>query len=125
MLYLVTNQQRLFDNEIHCISVEDSLALLEPLTIVGLDTETKGLDPYTKELLSVQLGCEEFQIVIDCTTVDIHKYKAYLESDRLFLREQYDDYQGALYASERGYAPSRRTTHLCAIHYPRACQYTL
>ena len=85
MLYLVTNQQRLFDGDIHCISIEDSLALLKPLTIVGLDTETKGLDPYTKELLSVQLGCEEFQIVIDCTTVDIHKYKAYLESDRLFL----------------------------------------
>lgn len=85
MLYLVTNQQRLFDSDIHCISVEDSLVLLEPLTIVGLDTETKGLDPYTKELLSVQLGCEEFQVVIDCTTIDIHKYKAYLESNRLFL----------------------------------------
>lgn len=85
MIYLVTLQQRIPNKEIQVISVQKSLELLEPLRIVGLDTETTGIDPWTKELLSVQLGCKDFQVVIDCQTIDIHYYKEYLESDRLFL----------------------------------------
>lgn len=86
MIYLVTNQKELFDNNTYkIIGVEESLELLSPLKVVGLDTETTGLDPYTKELKLLQLGCFDFQIVIDCTTIDILLYKDYLESDRLFL----------------------------------------
>ena len=86
MIYLVTNNNNLVSNNTYkVITIEESLNLLEPLKIVGLDTETSGLDPYTKELLSLQLGCYEFQVVIDCTTIDILLYKKYLESDRLFL----------------------------------------
>lgn len=86
MIYLVTNQGQLFENEVYkIISVEESLRLLDTLSIVGLDTETTGLDPYTKELKLLQLGCFDFQVVIDCTTVNILLYKEYLESDRLFL----------------------------------------
>ena len=86
MIYLVTNQGQLFDNDTYkIIGVEESLKLLESLRIVGLDTETTGLDPYTKELKLVQLGCFDFQVVIDCSTIDILKYKEYLESDRLFV----------------------------------------
>lgn len=33
----------------------------------------------------LQLGNRDFQVVIDCTTVDVRKYKEYLESDRLFI----------------------------------------
>lgn len=85
MIYLVTKQQRVFDDEIKVLTIEDSLKLLEPLTIVGLDTETTGIDCWTKDLVSVQLGCNDFQVVIDCTTIDIQQYKEYLESDRLFV----------------------------------------
>lgn len=86
MVYLVTAQKQLFSNDVYkIISVKESLKLLDTLTIVGLDTETSGLDPYTCNLLSVQLGCFDFQIVIDCTTVPISNYKDYLESNRLFL----------------------------------------
>lgn len=85
MIYLVTAQQRLSNPEIKVITVEKSLELLEPLQIVGLDTETRGIDPWTKELLSLQLGCFDFQIVIDCLSIDVRRYKDYLESDRLFL----------------------------------------
>ena len=86
MIYLVTNNNNLVSNNTYkVITIEESLNLLEPLKVVGLDTETSGLDPYTKELLSLQLGCYEFQVVIDCTTIDILLYKKYLESDRLFL----------------------------------------
>ena len=86
MIYLVTANQELFDNEVYqIIGVPKSLELLEPLKVVGLDTETEGLDPYTKRLKTVQLGCREFQIVIDCMTIDIKLYRNYLESHRLFI----------------------------------------
>lgn len=86
MIYLVTNQTVLFeDPDIKIISVEESLRLLESINIVGLDTETNGLDCHTGTLLILQLGCFDFQIVIDCTTIDILRYKEYLESDRLFI----------------------------------------
>lgn len=86
MIYLVTNQKELFKNEVYkIISVEESLKLLNTLTVVGLDTETEGLDPWTKGLKSIQLGNYEFQIVIDTTTISPLVYKEYLESDRLFI----------------------------------------
>lgn len=86
MIYLVTGQRQLFDNDTYkIISVEESLRLLESLRIVGLDTETSGLDPYTKDLKLLQLGCFNYQVVIDCSTIDILHYKDYLESDRLFI----------------------------------------
>lgn len=86
MIYLVTGQRALFESETYkVISVEESLRLLNPLTIVGLDTETEGLDPWTKGLKSIQLGNYEFQIVIDTTTISPLVYKEYLESDRLFI----------------------------------------
>ena len=86
MIYLVTAQQQLFDNDVYkIIGVEESLRLLAPLTIVGLDTETEGFSPFLKKLLLLQLGNRDFQIVIDCTTVDVRLYKDYLESDRLFI----------------------------------------
>ncbi len=86
MIYLVTSQERLFEASEYCIiSVERSLELLEPLEIVGFDTETTGLDPWADSLLLVQLGNFDFQVVIDCTTVNITRYKEYLESSRLFI----------------------------------------
>ena len=85
-IYLVTRQQQLFESENYTIiSVYESLRMLSKLNTVGVDTETKGLDPHTGTLLTLQLGCFDFQIVIDCTTIDILLYKDFLESDRLFL----------------------------------------
>ena len=72
MIYLVTKQQSLWTSDRYkVISAEEALELLSPLNVVELDTETMGLDPYTKELLTVQLGCADFQVVIDCTSVDL------------------------------------------------------
>ena len=86
MIYLVTKQTTLFESENYkIISVEESLRLLNSLNIVGLDTETSGLDPWTKELKSIQLGNYDNQVVIDTTTIDPTLYKEYLESDRLFI----------------------------------------
>lgn len=86
MIYLVSRERFVFDLEdIKPVSIKESLELLAPLQLVGLDTETTGLDPYTKELKLVQMGCKDFQVVIDTTTIDILEYKDFLESDRTFL----------------------------------------
>lgn len=85
MIYVCTQQILPKSDKYEIISVKESLRLLQPLSIVGLDTETTGINCHIDNLLSLQLGCFEFQVVIDCTTVDITFYKEYLESDRLFL----------------------------------------
>ena len=89
MIYLVTGNLSLFyseDAEYTVISVEESLKLLNSLSIIGVDTETEGIDVHTKKLLLAQFGCFDFQIVVDCRTIDITHYKDLLErKDKLFL----------------------------------------
>ena len=88
MIYFVTGQRELFefpDAKYKCISVEESLKILEPLRVVGLDTETTGTEIWQGKLLTLQLGNKENQVVIDCLTIDVKQYKDYLESDRLFI----------------------------------------
>lgn len=85
MIYFVTNQMRLPSPNYKVVSIEESLKILEPMKRVGVDTETSGLRVYQDKLLLLQLGNKENQVVIDCTTVDITRYKDFLESKRLFL----------------------------------------
>ena len=88
MIYFVTGERKLFEfpeAKYKCISVEESFNILEPLQIVGLDTETTGTEIWQGMLLTLQLGNRENQVVIDCLTVDVKKYKDYLESNRLFI----------------------------------------
>ena len=85
MIYVVTNQILPPNNLFEIITPEGALEKLEPLKVVGIDTETMGFDPYTKQLMLLQLGCYDFQVVIDCSTVDVNYFKNYLQSDRLFI----------------------------------------
>lgn len=86
MIYFVSGRTELFENPVYkCASVEESLKLLEGISVVGLDTETEGFDPYRDALLSLQLGNRDFQVVIDTSTIDVRLYKEYLESNRTFL----------------------------------------
>ena len=76
MIYLVTQNQNLFESDNYkIIGVEASLSLLFSLKEISADTETEGIDEYTKKLKSVQLGNYDFQVVIDTITVDIKLYK--------------------------------------------------
>jgi len=86
MIYLVTNQKKLYkENCYTIISVKESIHLLKSLDIIGVDTETTGLSPLTDTILTLQLGCKEFQVIVDCTTIDINNYKEILE-DNLRLK---------------------------------------
>lgn len=88
MIYFVTKQRELFeypDAKYKCVSVEESLRILRPLRVVGLDSETTGTEIWQGKLLTLQLGNKENQVVIDCLTIDVKLYKSYLESDKLFI----------------------------------------
>ena len=70
MIYLVSRNKSLFGSTRYKeVSFKEAIVLLLPLKFVQFDTETKGLDAHTKELLTVQLGCREFQVVFDWTTM--------------------------------------------------------
>lgn len=81
MIYLVTENPNLkIKTDLYrVISIEESLEKLNKLSIIGVDTETEGIDVHTKKLLLTQLGCFDFQVVIDNRTVPIENYKSFLE----------------------------------------------
>ena len=89
MIYLVSRNNQLFSPEYYTqASFKEAMAVLEPLVLVQLDTETEGLDCHTKKLLTLQLGNKENQVVFDWTTLSSSEKEAlkeYLESERTFL----------------------------------------
>ena len=86
MIYLVTNQLELYAPVGYSLcSVKESLEYLETLDVIGADTETMGMDPHTCSLLSLQLGDETKQFVIDVSTINILEYKPLLENKTLIF----------------------------------------
>ena len=86
MIYFVTNQTELLESDIYkIINVEESLQLLIGCKVLQFDSETDDLDCHIGKLLSIQFGNKkkDFQIVVDCTTVDIKVYKDVLEKTLL------------------------------------------
>lgn len=96
MIYLVTANTELFANNVYkIIGVDESLSLLSSESILQADSETLGLDCHLGKLLTFQLGSsnKEWQIVIDCTTIDIRLYKEILESKYLVFQNAKFDLQ--------------------------------
>ena len=96
MIFLVTLQQQLFDNPAYqLMSVEDSLKEIESWGVIQLDSETTGRDAHLCDFLCVQFGNDKAdkRIVVDCTTVDIRKYKDVLESKLCILQNAKFDLQ--------------------------------
>jgi DNA polymerase-1 len=90
MIYLITNQKELIDRPlnsgIQIASIKDSLDYLEKLPVIAADTETMGLDPLKHPIISLQLGNEIHQFVIDTNTVNIQHYKNLLtDTSKLFI----------------------------------------
>lgn len=97
MIYLVTNQTELFDNDLYkIISVEESLQLLNSFgDSIQFDTETSGRDSHINELLCIQFGNidKTIQIVIDTNSIPIENYKIILESKELIVQNGKFDLQ--------------------------------
>lgn len=82
MIYFVTQNKELFDNDCYTIiTVQQSLQIISPWQSIQFDSETTGTDCHIDKLLIVQLGNYDgsIQIVVDCLTVDITLYKDVLE----------------------------------------------
>jgi len=82
MIYLVTNQQELFDNPAYqLMSIEDSIKEISSWKMIQFDTEGTGLDCHIAKMLTMQFGNLEktIQIVVDVTTIDPLLYKDVIE----------------------------------------------
>ena len=87
MIYLISNQKSLFKTDLYEeISFEEAKENLYKLNIIQFDTETSGLDPFTKELLTYQLGNKENQYVFDNSSYPVTLFKELFESEnKLFI----------------------------------------
>ena len=89
MIYLVSNQKELFENtEYSNISPEDAINMLKSIKrnnqnkrIIAADTETTGLNFIQNNIITIQLGNKDFQIVWDCITTNISLLKDILEDE--------------------------------------------
>ena len=88
MTYFVTNQLELFSsyppNIQHC-SLSKMIEDLFHYHTLAIDTETEGFDPYTCDLIYLQIGTGINEYVIDVATVDISPLKEILESRVLIM----------------------------------------
>lgn len=83
MVYLVTTQEELFENDLYTIiSADKALEMMQSWDVIQVDSETNGRDPHLCDFLCFQFGnkAADVQIVIDCSCVDIKLYKNLLES---------------------------------------------
>ena len=84
MIYIVSNQQSLFESEDYkTITLEESLEIIKDWKQYQYDSETTGRDAHVNDILCIQIGNLEgtIQLVIDATTIDITKYKEFLEEN--------------------------------------------
>ena len=86
MIYLISKQKSLFETDLYQeISFKDAKEYLWELKRQQFDTETMGLDVYTKPLLCYQLGHKKNQFVFDQASYPITLFKDMFESDREFI----------------------------------------
>ena len=84
MIYLVSKQPELFKTDLYQkMSPEEAVRFLSKYSILGADTETEGMNPHSKKLLTVQLGTFDDQVVWDCTTEDVQLLKPILENPNI------------------------------------------
>ena len=82
MVYLVTKNQELSDNNSYVIiTVPLALDLMKDWNTVQFDTETTGIDCHIDKLLTMQFGNydKSVQIVVDCNTINPKAFKGVLE----------------------------------------------
>ena len=76
MIFLVSKNKGLFNPEKYKhVDFLDAMKILDPIRLVQLDTETMGLDCHTKDLLTLQLGNKENQVVFDWVTLSKEEKK--------------------------------------------------
>ncbi len=95
MIYYVSNQDYIGSSEdqFQKASVKDALLFCHQNKILGVDTENQGLHPVFDKHLVLVFGNQVDQYVIDCQSVDVRRFKNWLESPRytkIFHNLKYD-----------------------------------
>lgn len=83
MIYLVTSQIELFQDELYTIiSKEQALEMMNSWEVIQIDSETTGRDAHLCDFLCFQFGNKAagVQIVVDCNTININYFKNLLET---------------------------------------------
>lgn len=91
MIYVVTKSKNWIYPEFEYISVEESKKILDTIPVKQFDTETDSLDSHIGNLLLMQIGNKDKQIVIDCETIDPKEYKSVLENNLLIAHNSFFD----------------------------------
>ena len=65
--------------------LKQSIEILKTKKMVGLDTETSGLDPHSNQLLLIQIGDKRDQFVYDVHALgeDINRLSEILENESI------------------------------------------
>lgn len=96
MIYFVTKNKELFDNEVYSIiDVDKCLQLLWSMPIIQFDSETNGRDAHINKLLCIQFGNDSIdcRIVVDTSTISVLLFKEVLENKCLILQNAKFDLQ--------------------------------
>lgn len=83
----------LIESTYKSVSVDHVKSYFKDANSIAVDTETKGRNPHTKRVLSLQLGDPDNQFVIDCRTIDIREFKDLLENKLVLLHNAKFDYK--------------------------------
>jgi DNA polymerase-1 len=75
------------------VSPKDILDYFEDKEEIQVDTETYGLDPHTKDIITLQLGDRDRQFVIDVRSVNILLFKDLIENRLAYLQNAKFDYK--------------------------------
>lgn len=80
-IFVITGQQLTVGKEITVESnYHNVIDYFKDKESIGIDTETTGFDNFNGKLLTLQLGNQEHQWIIDATTIDVLSVKELIES---------------------------------------------
>ena len=82
MIYTIGNGTNLMSRYDEC-TIEYAVEYCASKKILGVDTETEGLDFTCKKMIMFQIGDEDTQFVIDTRTVSIEPLREVLESKEI------------------------------------------
>ena len=96
MIYLVTNNKELFDNDVYTIiDLDRCISLLWEMPLIQVDTETNGRDAHINQVLCIQFGNDfkDCRIVVDTNNISLRVFKEVLEAKYLIFQNAKFDLQ--------------------------------
>ena len=94
MIYFVDNNEQIFDSEqFYTATIEDVVKYCSSKTILGVDTETTGLDFISNNMTMFQIGDDTHQYVIDTRVISIEPLRDILTSQdivKIFHNAKFD-----------------------------------